>query len=70
VASWASWIEGINMAQYEFMCQVCLNVTVLQRKIADELPRDPYCENCMIPMARIWTAIPAHFKGKGWGSDK
>ena len=58
------------MAQYEFMCSVCTQVTVVERSMSDELPRDPYCDNCVIPMKRVWTANPIHFKGKGWGGDK
>ena len=58
------------MAQYEFMCDVCTQVTIIQRSILDELPRDPYCDNCVIPMKRVYTSTPIHFKGRGWGGDK
>lgn len=55
------------MAQYEFMCSVCTQVTIIERSMTDELPRDPYCDNCVIPMKRVWQAAPIHFKGQGWG---
>lgn len=58
------------MAQYEFQCQVCSMITYLERSIHDTLPRDPYCDNCVIPMKRIYSSTPIHFKGKGWGGDK
>ena len=34
-----------------------------------ELPMDhkqPYCSTCGAALARIFTAIPTHFKGKGF----
>ena len=40
------------------------------RSMEDNFDRNPYCEACMIPMNRIWTANPIHFKGKGWGGSK
>lgn len=55
------------MAEYDFRCEVCGKTKTVERSMDDNLSRDPYCDGCMIPMARIWTANPIHFKGKGWG---
>ena len=58
------------MAEYDFRCEVCGNIETVKRAMDDELARNPYCDGCMIPMSRIWTANPIHFKGKGWGGSK
>ena len=55
------------MAAYDYRCEVCGNTKTVHRPIDDAFARDPYCDGCTIPMARIWTANPVHFKGKGWG---
>ena len=58
------------MAEYDYRCEVCSKVKTLKRPIGDDLDRVPYCHGCTIPMDRIYTANPVHFKGKGWGGDK
>jgi putative FmdB family regulatory protein len=58
------------MAQYEYMCQVCTQVTIVVRPMTEELDFEPYCDNCTIPMKRVWAAAAIHFKGTGWGGDK
>lgn len=58
------------MAAYDFRCEVCGKTKTIVRPIDDAMPRDPYCDGCTIPMSRIWTANPVHFKGRGWGGDK
>ena len=58
------------MAQYDYRCEVCGKVKTVRRSMEDNFDRNPYCEGCMIPMNRIWTANPIHFKGKGWGGSK
>ena len=55
------------MAEYDFRCEVCGKTKTVARAMGDQLARDPYCDGCTIPMARVWTANPIHFKGKGWG---
>ncbi len=55
------------MAEYDFRCEVCGKTKTIKRAMDDTLQRDPYCDGCEVPMARIWTANPIHFKGKGWG---
>lgn len=57
------------MAQYEYMCQVCTQVTIVVRAMTEELDFTPYCDNCTIPMKRVWSAAAIHFKGTGWGKD-
>jgi putative FmdB family regulatory protein len=58
------------MPEYEYRCEVCSKVKAVKRPITDELDRAPYCDGCTIPMARIYSANPVHFKGRGWGGDK
>ena len=58
------------MAAYDYRCEVCGETKTIHRPIDDVMARDPYCDGCTIPMARIWTANPVHFKGTGWGGDK
>jgi predicted nucleic acid-binding Zn ribbon protein len=70
VASWESWIGVTQLAEYDYRCEVCSKVKTIKRPIGDDLDRVPYCDGCTIPMARIYTANPVHFKGKGWGGDK
>jgi len=55
------------MATYEYRCEMCQKLETVTRAMTDVLPRDPYCVNCMIPMKRVYTAAPIHFKGKDWG---
>ena len=55
------------MAEYDFRCEMCGKTKTVARAMGDQLARDPYCDGCTIPMSRVWTANPIHFKGKGWG---
>lgn len=55
------------MAEYDFRCEVCGKTKTVKRSMDDQLQRDPYCDGCEVPMTRIWTANPIHFKGNGWG---
>jgi putative FmdB family regulatory protein len=55
------------VAEYDFRCEVCGKTKTVRRAMDDQLQRDPYCDSCELPMARIWTANPIHFKGKDWG---
>jgi putative FmdB family regulatory protein len=55
------------MALYEYRCEMCQKAETVERAMTDQLPRDPYCPNCTIPMKRVYTAAPIHFKGQGWG---
>lgn len=50
------------MAYYDFECKVCAKVI----EIDDSNP--PSCTCCGNVMVRIWSAIPAHFKGSGFYS--
>jgi putative FmdB family regulatory protein len=58
------------MPEYDYRCEVCLKIKTVRRSFDDTLKRDPYCDGCDIPMQRMWTANPIHFKGKGWGGSK
>ena len=57
------------MATYEFKCDRCGTMAIINRAIdADGDVDAGNCMACAIPMTRIWSAIPAVFKGTGWGS--
>lgn len=44
-------------------------MAIINRSIDSEGDVDAgNCIACAIPMTRIWSAIPAVFKGTGWGS--
>ena len=58
------------MATYEFKCDKCGTMTIINRAI--EADGDVDAGNCMacgIPMTRIWAATPSIFKGTGWGKS-
>ena len=56
------------MATYEFRCEVCSIEIEVIRAIDDTLQRDPYCDNCTIPMKRVYSLGGVVFRGNGWGS--
>jgi len=58
------------MPTYDYRCEACSQVITVERSIADQLAREPYCDNCLIPAKRIWSPTPAVFKGTGWGGQK
>jgi predicted nucleic acid-binding Zn ribbon protein len=51
------------MPNYDYMCDGEGTLIVL------DLPMDhkiPYCQVCDKPLRRVYTAVPAIFKGDGW----
>jgi len=50
---------------YEFKCDKCNSTVELHRSFDEE--GVPTCTTCNSSMSRVWQAIPAHFKGGGWG---
>jgi predicted nucleic acid-binding Zn ribbon protein len=60
-------IEFRIMPNYEFMC-VNEGLTIIL-----DLPMDheiPYCQVCGKQLRRVYTSVPAIFKGSGWaGKD-
>ena len=51
------------MPNYDYMCDKEGSLIVL------ELPMDhkiPNCQVCDEPLRRVYTAVPAIFKGDGW----
>ncbi len=54
------------MPTYDFKCEECKNTFELNLSIKDK--ELPYCEDCEIPLVRIYSPVAAIFKGTGWGS--
>lgn len=54
---------------YEYKCPRCGEVVAKYREIA-ERNNAPMCGDCLVPSQRTMAAVPAHFKGTGWGKDK
>jgi putative FmdB family regulatory protein len=57
------------MPSYEYQCTACAQRVEITRSIDDSFSRVPYCESCMIPMARVWNVPGVQFKGDGWGAS-
>jgi putative FmdB family regulatory protein len=58
--------KGSSMPIYEFKCDKCEAVQDIALDFV--APKVVICENCQVPMWRIWTPTPTHFKGDGWAS--
>ena len=55
------------MLTYEFHCYDCDKVFEVDRDTKTN--QDVPCPDCGAAMWRIFTAVPIHFKGSGWGKD-
>ena len=55
------------MPAYDFQCSICNSQVEIEANITESLTI-PSC--CQSPMARIYTATAAVFRGTGWGKDK
>ena len=56
------------MPKYEYECKKDGTVKEVERSINDK-ERIPKCPDCRSKMYRIFTAIPTHFRGNGWGGE-
>lgn len=56
------------MPTYDFKCEQCK--TTFELSLSFDNKDMQYCEDCEKPLLRIYSAVPAHFKGTGWGSSK
>ena len=54
------------MPTYEFKCPLC-EVTV-GKSFAVYSNHSMFCEDCKVPMAKVFTAPGVIFKGEGWAS--
>jgi predicted nucleic acid-binding Zn ribbon protein len=71
-SSWSmmTGLENCQMAIYEFKCDQCGTMAIINRAIDSDGDVDAgNCMACAIPMTRIWSDIAAVFKGTGWGKD-
>ena len=55
------------MPNYEYECDGEGLSIVLDLPMEHEIPR---CQGCGLNLKRVYTAIPAIFKGSGWGGKK
>jgi hypothetical protein len=55
------------MPNYQYQCDGEGLSIVLELPMDHEIPR---CQACGSNLRRIYTAIPAIFKGSGWGGKK
>ena len=55
------------MPNYEYECDGEGLTIILDLPMDHEIP---YCQVCCAPLKRVFTAIPAIFKGSGWASKK
>jgi predicted nucleic acid-binding Zn ribbon protein len=71
-SSWSmmTGLENFQMATYEFKCDQCGTMAIINRAIdADGDVDAGNCMACAIPMTRIWSDVGAVFKGTGWGKS-
>jgi len=54
---------------YEFKCTACNAPKPVSASMSEDV-HSPICDNCMIPMARDYSAPGIIFKGEGWGGSK
>jgi putative FmdB family regulatory protein len=57
---------GVAVPFYEFDCPKCNVKIELQSSMNGEI-KSPQCNKCGAEMLRIYFAVPAIFKGSGWG---
>jgi predicted nucleic acid-binding Zn ribbon protein len=70
-SSWMmSGLRSYQMATYEFKCDQCGTMAIINRAIdADGDVDAGNCMACAIPMTRVWSSVGAVFKGTGWGKS-
>jgi putative FmdB family regulatory protein len=56
------------MPIYEYRCDKCDKTRELVASIVQKY--EVTCDNCDVPMWRVWHPTPAIFKGEGWAGKK
>jgi putative FmdB family regulatory protein len=56
------------MPIYEYRCDKCDKSRELVAAIVQKY--EVTCDNCNVPMWRVWHPTPAIFKGEGWAGKK
>jgi putative FmdB family regulatory protein len=56
------------MPIYEYVCDKCDKRRELVASIVQKY--EVTCDNCDVPMWRVWHPTPAIFKGDGWASKE
>ena len=54
------------MPNYDYKCSVCGGVQEIYKELGDSMV--PTC--CSTSMEKMFSAVPAHFRGGGWGGSK
>jgi putative FmdB family regulatory protein len=54
------------MPTYDYKCQKCGITVEVSHSVSEHGPR---CD-CGEVMQKVFTAVPAIFKGEGWGANK
>jgi putative FmdB family regulatory protein len=56
------------MAIYQYKCSACNKDVEIERPMSEPAGPDPKCD-CGYPLARVWSATSAIFRGGGWGGQ-
>ena len=62
------WKGLMTMPIYEYRCDKCDKSRELVASIVQKY--EVTCDNCDVPMWRVWHPTPAIFKGEGWAGKK
>ena len=54
------------MPTYDFKCRMCDTNVEIKVVLDDEFPK---CEQCGVPLSKVFTPPAIHFKGGGWGGS-
>ena len=57
------------MPIYDYKCPQC-GWKIAQKRSIDDATPAPTCGDCLVVMDKVYSPIPAHFKGEGWGKSK
>ena len=57
------------MPIYDYKCPQC-GWKIAQKRSIDDATPAPTCGDCLVVMDKVYSPIPAHFKGDGWGKSK
>jgi putative FmdB family regulatory protein len=53
------------MPKYDYKCTTCGEVREVEHSMNDDTLVE--CSDCFTPMTKVFSAVPGHFKGQGWG---
>lgn len=60
--------EVFTIPKYDYKCDTCVFVFEVEHPMADTMDfHECIDEDCTGLLHRVFTAVPGHFKGGGWG---